>query len=76
MRVFDVEVLEYLEWKGAVILVGGYCLQYLLECVDDVGDDKLVLFSDGVSVLIILLSEDPSVDPLRDRNLLLFKQPK
>lgn len=76
MRVLNVEVLEYLERKSAVVLLSGNGLQDLLEGVDDVGDHELVLLVDCVAVLFILLAENPAIHPLSYRYLLLLEQPQ
>jgi hypothetical protein len=73
MRVFDVEILKYLDRKGAIFLIGRYCLQDLPEGVDEVWYDELVLFIDRVSVFLVLLPEDPSVDSFGDGDLLLLE---
>lgn len=72
--VLDVEILQYLEREGAVVLSGGDCLQDFPEGVDEVGDDELVLLSDGVAVLIVLLAEYPPIDALGNGYLLLLEQ--
>lgn len=69
---FDVEVLEDLEGEGAVLLVSGDCLQYLLECVDDVWNDKLIFLSDCVTVFFIFFPENPPINPLCYGYLLLL----
>lgn len=74
MRVFDVEILKYLDWKGAILLIGGYGLQDLPEGIDEVWYDELVFFSDSVSIFFVLLTEDPSVDSLGDGDLLLLEE--
>lgn len=56
-----VEILKDLERKGAVVFLGWYGLEDLLEGVDDIRDDKLVLFVDCITVLLVLLTEDPAI---------------
>lgn len=69
-----VKVLKDLEREGAVILLCWNSLQDLLECVYDVGNDELVLLVDCVTILLVFLTEDPTIDPLRNGNLLLFEE--
>lgn len=76
MRMLYVEVLKYLERKGAVVFLGRYGVEDLLEGVDDIRDDKLVLFVDCITILLVFLTEDPAIDSLRYRYLLLLEQPQ
>ena len=49
-------------------------MQYLFHGMDNIRNDEFVLLSNGVSVLFVLLTENPTVHSLRYRYLLLLEQ--
>lgn len=71
---FYVKVLKDLEREGAIVFLGWYGLKDLFECVDDVGDDELVFLIYCVTVLLVLLTEDPTIHSFCYRDLFLFEQ--
>ena len=75
IRVLHVEVLQYFEGQRARLLVSRLCAEDFLKGQDDEGEDELVLLVDEVLVLLVLLAEEPPVDSLGGRDLLLFEEP-
>lgn len=74
MRVFDIKILQDLKRKGAILFACGYGLEYLLHGMDDIRNHKFVLLSYRVSILFVLLTEDPTINSLGYRDLLLLEQ--
>ena len=75
MRVLHKEILNYFQRNCCIFngcWLGG---QYLLKCIDDVGEHKLILFIDLEHIIQILLAQQPSINSLNDGDFLLLEQP-
>ena len=73
MRMLNVEVLQDFDRICTILFVSRSCIEDTLEGFNNILNNELVFLSDKVSALFILFAEQPSVDSLCYRNILLVK---